>query len=97
MMPYPQIDTQLLRLRPELKKKFGVERLAYFDQFLSEHRTYKCQLNIMVELKKPLGWDFFSLKEFLEKKLQLRIDICTPRSIKPAIRGEVNKALHYLW
>jgi predicted nucleotidyltransferase len=46
-------------------------------------------------LEKPLGWKFFELKEHLEEKLGVHIDILTPRGIKPALKHEIMSAIHF--
>jgi uncharacterized protein len=89
MKEYAGVHSQLLRLKPILSQRFGVDRIGYFDCFLDQHHNQDCELNILVILEKPLGWEFFELKEFLQKKLQTRIDICTPKALKPALREEI--------
>jgi predicted nucleotidyltransferase len=54
------------------------------------------EVNILVTLRKPLGWKFFELKEFLEMKLKRRIDIVTPRGLKTLYREEIEKCVHHL-
>lgn len=89
MKQYPGIKYKLHALKPELKKRFGVDKIGFFDCYIDRHHHHDCELNILVELAEPLGWDFFSLKEFLERKLRIRVDICTPRALKPALKEEI--------
>jgi predicted nucleotidyltransferase len=89
MKPNTNLEHNLRRLKNVLSQKFGVMRIGYFDCYIDLHHNHDCEVNILVELEKPLGWDFFTLKEFLEKKLQTRIDICTPNALKPALREEI--------
>jgi predicted nucleotidyltransferase len=51
---------------------------------------------VYVELEKPLGWKLFELKEYLEQKLELHIDIITPRGIKPALKEEIMSAIQFV-
>jgi predicted nucleotidyltransferase len=55
-----------------------------------------CDINVLVELEKPLGWDFFALKEFLQRKLEIHIDIITANAIKPAMQADVMKEVHFI-
>jgi len=89
MKPSPVVKATLRKLKPMLREKYGVQRIGYFDLFIDHHHNKLCELNILVELERPLGWDFFSLKQFLEKRLGMSIDICTPNSIRPALRDEI--------
>ena len=83
------LEKNLRRFKKELLEKFGVRRIGYFDSYIDLHHNHNCEVNILVELDKPLGWDFFTLKEFLEKKLKTRIDICTPNALKAALKEEI--------
>jgi predicted nucleotidyltransferase len=51
---------------------------------------------VLVELEQPLGWRFFEMKEWLEFKLGFSIDICTPASLKPALKDEILSQTHYV-
>jgi len=89
MSELASVKAILRKLKPQLLQKFGVTNIGYFDCFIDHHHNAHCEINILVELERPLGWDFFSLKEFLEKRLGMAIDICTPKALKPALRDEI--------
>lgn len=89
MKPSPLVKATLHKLKPVLKEKFGVKRIGYFDSYIDHHHNKLCELNILVELEQPLGWDFFSLKQFIEKRLGMSIDICTPNALRPALKDEI--------
>lgn len=89
MNPSLPVAPVLRKIKPILREKFGVRRVGYFDCYIDHHHNANCEVNILVELEKPLGWDFFALKEFIERRLGMHIDICTERSLKPALREEI--------
>lgn len=84
-----EILHNLARLKPELRSRWGVKRIGCFDVYLDKHRSFDCELNILVELERPLGWEFFAMKEWVQLKLRMPIDICTEKSIKPDLKKEV--------
>lgn len=88
--------SEIRRLKPELLQRFGVKTIAIFDCFKTKGPEAACELNVLVELNKPLGWEFFVLKNFLERKLERRIDICTERSLKPAIKEKVERTIRFI-
>jgi len=96
MNQYPGIKHKLHELKPELKRRYGVNKLGFFDCYIDTHHNEHCELNVLVELQRPLGWEFFGLKQFIEKKLQIRIDICTPNALKPALRDEIIANTHFV-
>jgi predicted nucleotidyltransferase len=91
----PAIVKQLSRMRYDLERRYGVTRLGCFDCYIDHHHNRLCDINVYVELEKPLGWKFFELKEYLEQKLGIHIDILTPRGIKPALKEEIMSAIHF--
>ena len=92
----PRIVSTLKRLKGELYKRFGVTKVGCFDCYIDHHHNRLCDINVLVELEKPLGWDYFGLKEYLEKKLEVHIDIFTPRAIKPGLREEIMNSVEFV-
>lgn len=92
----PRIISIIRRIKPELRRKFGVTRIGCFDCYIDHHHNRLCDINVLVELEHPLGWDFFALKEFLEKKLEIHIDILTPNAIRAAMKDEIMQEVHYI-
>ncbi|MFN6378531.1 MAG: hypothetical protein ACK4WD_04610 [Flavobacteriales bacterium] len=88
-MVSPEILHNLARLKPELRSRWGVKRIGCFDVYLDKHRSFDCELNILVELERPLGWEFFAMKEWVQLKLRMPIDICTENSIKPDLKKKI--------
>ncbi len=84
-----EILHNLARLKPELRSRWGVKRIGCFDVYLDKHRSFDCELNILVELERPLGWEFFAMKEWVQLKLRMPIDICTEKSIKPDLKKKI--------
>jgi predicted nucleotidyltransferase len=92
----PQITKQLTRMRYDLERRYGVTRLGCFDCYIDHHHKRLCDINVYIELEKPLGWKLFELKEYIEQKLQIHIDIITPRGIKPALKDEIMSAIEFV-
>ena len=91
-----QITQQLRRYMPELRRKYGVRKLGVFNSFLAQHHSGICDLNVLVELDQPLGWAFFDLKMYLERKLQMHIDVFTEDSLKPALREQIMNEIKFV-
>jgi len=91
----PTIVKQLTRMKYDLERRYGVTKLGCFDCYIDHHHNRLCDINVYVELERPLGWKLFELKEYIEEKLGINIDILTPRAIKPALKEEVMASIHY--
>lgn len=62
---------------PQLKEKYGVEQMAIFGSYAKGSQTPKSDIDILVQLAKPLGLDFIELAYHLEKVLGRKVDIAT--------------------
>ncbi|RZK89016.1 MAG: nucleotidyltransferase, partial [Hymenobacter sp.] len=53
-------------------------------------------VDLLVELTQPLGWEFFELEELLEKVLQRRVDLVTVDALKPQLRPRILAETRYV-
>lgn len=79
--------------RAELSTHYPIERLAIFGSFARHEATSESDVDIMVEFNKPIGMQFFSLADELEKLLQLKVDLVSKNGIKPAYFAEIEPEL----
>jgi len=69
---------QVLRKRlPDLYAKYGVRRIALFGSFARDAQRAKSDVDLLVELSKPLGFGFVELAEYLEKIVGRKVDLAT--------------------
>jgi predicted nucleotidyltransferase len=50
----------------------------------------------LVEFRKPVGWDFFDLQEFLENELKIKVDLISSRALKEQLRDSILKQVQYV-
>jgi uncharacterized protein len=62
---------------PYLSQRFGVARLALYGSFARGSQTEHSDVDILVELSRPLGLEFVALAYYLEGKLGRRVDLAT--------------------
>jgi uncharacterized protein len=65
-----------------LNERYGVERLAIFGSFAKGRGRKRSDLDILVQLRKPLGFDFMRLADHLEQVLGRKVDLATFETIK---------------
>lgn len=81
---------------PELKKRFGVKKIAIFGSTARGDNTKKSDIDIIVELKKPIGFfAFIELENHLQKTLGKKVDLTTKNSLKPTIKQSILKEAVY--
>ena len=67
----------LARHKPELRARFGVRELAIFGSYARGEATPVSDVDILVALERPLGWEIVDLRDYLEALLGLPVDLLT--------------------
>ena len=87
---------QILRShRSELKNRFHVEEIARFGSYARGEQTEGSDLDILVTLSAPLGWEFVDLHDYLTDLLETKVELLTRGAIdrKPLLRHFIEKDL----
>lgn len=95
MITKSEILTQLKELKPVLAKEYGVKEIGLFGSFADETATDNSDIDLLVELSKPIGWKFFSLEIYLEKIFKRKIDLVTKSAISERIKENILKQVSY--
>ncbi|MYH61528.1 MAG: nucleotidyltransferase family protein [Caldilineaceae bacterium SB0675_bin_29] len=79
----------------ELKERFHVEEIALFGSYARGDQTDASDLEILVTLNAPLGWEFVDLCDHLADLLGTKVDVLTKGAAdeKPLLRQYVEKDL----
>lgn len=94
----------LERELPYLYEKYGITKMALFGSFVKGTAKGTSDIDLLVELGKPLGFGFFDLVDHLERVLGRKLDIATFSSWKRSFKDpryrriaeEVEKSLLYV-
>jgi len=81
--------------QPELEDRFHVEEIALFGSYARGDQTDASDLDILVKLNAPLGWEFVDLCDHLAKLLETNVDVVTRGAIdrKPLLRHLIERDL----
>lgn len=82
---------KLRELKPILSKEYAVKRIGLFGSFADQNSD----IDLLVELEKPIGWKFFSLEIYLEKVFGRKIDLVTKNALKRQIKNDVLNKVNY--
>ena len=85
---------EVLRILKEQKRdlleKYPIESLFVFGSVARDEAQADSDVNVLVEFSQPVGlFQFIDLKLRLEALLGCRVDLGTPRSIKPLMKSDV--------
>ena len=72
----------LRRELPYLKDRYGVESMAVYGSFAKNRQAEGSDIDILVQLSKPLGLDFIRLAYHLEETLGREVDLNTFESLR---------------
>ena len=96
---------QILRKElPYLREKYGVEMMALYGSFAKGDHAKESDIDLLVQLVKPLGLDFIELAYYLEEVLDRKVDLATfdtlHRSIENPrykhIASDIQRTLSYV-
>jgi uncharacterized protein len=96
MLTRKEILYKLKELKPILYKDFAVKEIGLFGSFSDDSNTEDSDIDLLVELEKPIGWKFFSLELYLEKIFNRKIDLVTKNAIKEQIRDSILQKIKYV-
>ena len=90
------IENKLKELKPILFKEFFVDRIGYFGSYSRDEQNAGSDIDILVSFRKPLGWEFFDLKDFLENELELKVDLVSEKAVKEKLKEIILKSVKFV-
>jgi predicted nucleotidyltransferase len=86
MKSLEEIKEKIQERRDNLRKQFGVTEIGLFGSYVRAEQSESSDVDILVELEKPIGFfKFLELEEYLEELIGLKVDLVTKKALKPAI------------
>jgi predicted nucleotidyltransferase len=83
MKPLEHYKQVLSLLKPELQHRFHVQNIGFFGSVVREDFSpEKSDLDLIVDFQQPVGIEFIELAEFLENKLNRKVDLVSRNCIK---------------
>ena len=73
----------LSQLKPELQEKYFVNSIGLFGSIVRDDFTDKSDVDIIVDFSKPIGIEFIDLADFIESKLNKKVDLVSKNGVKP--------------
>jgi len=96
MLNKEEIIGKLKELKPFLSREFAVREIGLFGSFSNDTFDEQSDIDLLVELDKPLGWKFFSLEIFLEQTFNRKIDLVTKNALKTQIKKNILEQVSYI-
>ena len=96
MITRHEILNKLKELKPTLNKEYSVKEIGLFGSFSDNTYSEDSDIDILVELEKPIGWKFFTLELFLENTFGRKIDLVTKNALREPIKDRILSQIKYI-
>lgn len=83
---------ELDKIKPviiKILKQHGIRRAAIFGSYARGEQKKSSDIDILVELSKPLGFRFIGIQLELERILGKKVDLLTYQEISPNLKGYI--------
>ena len=84
-MTRTEILVRLATLRPWLAAE-GVARVRLFGSYARDEARTDSDVDLIVDLDRPLGLAFFTLQDEVSARLGIKVDLVTEAALAPDIR-----------
>ena len=83
--------------KPEMESHYGVKRLGLFGSYVKEKQRKKSDVDILVTFNRDVDlFDFLDLREYLESRLHVKVDLVMESALKPAIGKRILSEVEYV-
>jgi predicted nucleotidyltransferase len=83
--------------KSEMESHYGVQRLGLFGSYVREKQNKRSDIDILVTFNRDIDlFDFLDLREYLEGRLQAKVDLVMESALKPAIGKRILSEVEYV-
>ncbi|EEP60928.1 nucleotidyltransferase family protein [Sulfurihydrogenibium yellowstonense] len=81
--------------KEEIREKYGVVIVGVFGSVARSEESLDSDVDILVNIEKPIGLKFFELWDYLETILERKVDLLTMQAVnkKPILKESIEKDL----
>ena len=96
-MGKPEIIDIIKNSKPEMQARFGVNKVGLFGSYAREQQRRRSDIDILVSFSRDIDlFDFLDLREYLEDRLQQKVDLVIESALKPAIGKRILSDVEYV-
>ncbi|QQS37368.1 MAG: nucleotidyltransferase family protein [Ignavibacteriales bacterium] len=91
-----EILKKLNEIKPILQREYSVKNIGLFGSFADETFNAESDIDLLVELERPIGWKLLTLEIFLEKVFSRKIDLVTKNALKAPLNKFILNQVQYI-
>lgn len=85
------------RSKSEMESRYGVERVGLFGSYVTGRQRKRSDIDILVAFSRDIDlFDFLDLREYLEERLQSKVDLVMESALKPTIGKRILAEVEYV-
>lgn len=86
----------LEQLKPELAQKFHVQTIGLFGSAVRDDFSPSSDIDIIVDFDQPIGIEFIDLADYMEQRLQKKVDLVSRNGIKDKYFKAIEREIVYV-
>lgn len=92
-----EIISAIRNCKPEMETRYAVQRLGLFGSYVKGRQRKKSDIDILVTFSRDIDlFEFLDLREFLENRLNAKVDLVMESALKPAIGRRILSEVEYV-
>ncbi|BBO18725.1 nucleotidyltransferase [Candidatus Brocadia pituitae] len=97
MKTFEEIKELIRGHKEDFREQFGVKKIGIFGSYVKDTQSEKSDVDILVELEKPIGFiRFIKLENTFSRLLGIKADLVTKKALKPYIGKQILQEVHYV-
>lgn len=97
MRTFEEIKEILQKHKDKLKEQYGLKEIGIFGSYVKDEQDEKSDLDILIELEKPIGFvRFMRLENALSELVGIRVEMVTKKALKPYIGRRILEEVRYV-
>jgi predicted nucleotidyltransferase len=73
----------------KILKAHGIKKAGIFGSYARGEQTKNSDVDILIELPRPMGFDFVQISFDLEKGIKRKVDLVTYNSLHPLLKKSI--------
>jgi predicted nucleotidyltransferase len=87
---------KIRQIKQYLIEYYGIKEIGIFGSTVRDENSDESDLDILIDLEKPLGLKFFEIKEKLENLTNKKVDLVLKKGLKKALKDRILKEVIYI-
>jgi uncharacterized protein len=99
MKTLEEIKVKIEELKPLLRRKYQIDSIGVFGSYSRGEQKPKSDVDILVTFIEPNDIDlidYIEIKQFLSRKLGVKVDLVKKNTLKPLIKDKILEETAYV-